>query len=79
MVLRRGYGTIPIAFHPVQGFVMFVSRVGTLYVNDGMVRTETSQGVNMAVCIVAGQIAVFQPKYLAQVKSFFQVIFDVCP
>lgn len=68
--------TLQLLFHAVQGFVMFIGRVCTLYIDNGVVRTKASQGVYMAVCIVTGKVAVFQPQYLPEVEPFFQIDFD---
>ena len=56
---------------------MLVVLVQALHVGNGVVGTETGQGVYVAVCVVTGQVAVVQPEYLTQVEAFHQVGFDV--
>ncbi len=36
---------------------MLITGVCTLHVGNGVIRTETSEGVDMTVCIVARKIA----------------------
>ena len=73
----EGTEGLELVFHGAEGTVVLVVLVQALHVSNGVVGTETGQGVYVAVCVVTGQVAVIQPEHLTQVEAFHQVGFDV--
>ena len=49
---------------------MLVFLVEALHVGDRVVGTEASQRVDMAVCVVAGKIAIVEPQDAFRMKCF---------
>ena len=52
---------VQLLFHGMQFGVMYIGSIGTLHINDGIVRAQACQCVDVAVGIVAGQESVVEP------------------
>lgn len=74
-----GYGMSSIVLPQPEFVIVFVFLVFTFYVDDGIVRTEAGQRIDMAVGIVTGKIAVIKPQYTFGMQQFFELLLNVCP
>ena len=61
-----------LLLHAPQRIVMFVRRIVALHVGDRTAVAETRQRVDMAVGIVAGQIAVTQPEDAVETERLLE-------
>lgn len=56
---------------------MLIVGICTLHVNDGVVRTEAGEGIDMAVCVVACEVAVIEPEDAVGVEIAKQTFLDL--
>ena len=56
---------------------MFIFFVRTLYIGNRIFATKTGQRIDMAISIVARQVAAFQPQDTIQAEHLFQVAFQL--
>ena len=78
-LVLQGTECLQLFFHQPEFVIVFVFLVFTFYVDDGVVRTEAGQRIDMAVGIVTGKIAVIKPQYTFGMQQFFELLLNVCP
>ncbi len=66
---------LELLFHEMQFFVMSVLRVSALRIDNGVIGAEAGQRVNVAVSVIAFQMAMVEPYYTLHVKQVFQLFF----
>ena len=67
--------TMQLLLHRLEGLIVLVGGVGTLHIGDDAVGAETGKGIDVAVCVVAGQIAVIEPQDTLGVEITPQALF----
>lgn len=53
---------LKLGFHGAEGFVVLIGGIGALNVSDGAVGAEAGKSVDVAISIVAGEVAVVEPQ-----------------
>ena len=56
---------------------MLIGGVGALHVGDGIVRAEASEGVDVAVGVVTGEVAVVKPQDTIGMEVMQQTLLDL--
>ena len=68
-----------LLLHGVEGLIVLVIWIGTLYVSDCVVGTEAGEGVNMAVCIIASEVSMIEPEDALGMEIAQEAFFYLLP
>ena len=71
--------SLELLLHGVEGLIVLVIWIGTLYVSDCVVGTEAGEGVNMAVCIIASEVAMIEPEDALGMEIAQEAFFYLLP
>ena len=63
--------------HGGECFEMIVIGIITVHVDNGIIRRQAGQNIDMAVGIIAGQMTMIQPQYPCCTKLFTQLCFNL--
>ena len=68
---------LKLLFHRLEGFVVLVVGIGAADVCYGVVGTEAGEGVDVAIGVVAGKVAVIEPEDALGVEIAKQALFNL--
>ena len=66
-----------LRFHQLQILILFVVRVVAANIQQGVIRTDAYQGVDMSVGIIAGQMTVVNPDDPLRMELTLETFFDL--